>query len=55
MLYELKDEDNTDGPAQEWVNPIDRGGLIHRKISCPFGYELAGREWLWSEKMIKRF
>ena len=27
VLYELKDEDNTDGPAQEWVNAIDRGGL----------------------------
>ena len=27
VLCELKDEDNTDGPAQEWVNAIDRGGL----------------------------
>lgn len=27
VLRELKDEENTDGPAQEWVNAIDRGGF----------------------------
>ena len=27
VLHELKDEENTNGPAQEWVNTIDRDGL----------------------------
>lgn len=27
VLCELKDEGSMDGPAQEWVNAIDRGGL----------------------------
>lgn len=27
VQHELKDEDSTDGPAQEWVYAIDQGGL----------------------------